>query len=168
MSYSEPSATNVYLPTTGDAEASAYMISGFSRNVNKFSLPRYSEIRPVTQMNGNFLRWRSEQAMRVRYSDGRDLNWPIGQPRPSGQDNMELFEFQPFACQRKQKSFPLPREVRQQAAWPIQAWQATVPAGQIMTERVMAANNCLVNATWNTNQANVDGSYGALDGNAAL
>lgn len=165
MAYSEPGQYNTF---TASADATAYMLTGFGRNIQDFAINRYMEIRPVTKSKGYYLRWKSEQAARVRYSDLRDMVWPDGAERPHGQDNNELFEFEGYTTQRYADSFTLGKKTLEQADWPLHEAQASVIAQQMMTGRTKFASNFLTGATWGANQANVDGAGGALNGNAAI
>jgi hypothetical protein len=164
-SYSEPGPNNVFLPT---AEATAYLTSAFGRDPKKYAVNRWTEIRPVTKEKGYFLRWKSEQALRSRYGDLRDKVWAEGTPRPRGQNNLEQFAFVPYQATRFQESFTIGSLTLSQADWPLHNMQTQVIAQQMMQDRTIFAANALANAAWASNQANVDGTYGALNGNAAL
>jgi hypothetical protein len=144
------------------------MVSGFGRNVKKFAVNRYMEIRPVTKTKGFYLRWKSEQAGRVRYTDLSDMEWPDNSERPRGEDNLEQFEFEPYTTTRYAKSFTIGELTLDMADWPLHEYQTQQIAQQMMTGRTVLVSNFLNGATWNTNQANVDGTYGTLNGNAAL
>lgn len=166
--YTEPGAYNPYLPGSGFADASAFMMSAYGRDVKTFAVNRWHEIRPVVKTKGYFLRWKSEQAGRSRYSDLRDSAWAEGTPRPRGQNNLEQFAFIPYQTKRYQDSFTIGSLTLGQAGWPLQNMQTQMIGQKMMTERTIFAANALANATWNTNQANVDGAGGNLNGNAAL
>ena len=87
---------------------------------------------------------------------------PLGRydDRPRGQDNLELFEFEQFiTVSRYAESFTLGQRTLDQADWPLHEYQTKQIAAQMMTGKTLFAANALLTATWNTNQANVDGTY---------
>lgn len=169
MSYQEPGSGNVFIPTH---EATAYMVSGYSRNINSFRSLHWQEIRPVTKTKGFFLRWKSEQAARDRYGDMREWVWPDQNDRPNGQDNLESFEFEQFKTTRYAPTYTIGKRTLDQADWPLEEAQTKLIGHQMMTGRASIAVATLTAATtnnlWEGNEANVDGSDGALNGNAAL
>lgn len=169
MSYQEPSQYNVFIPTH---DATGDMVVGYSRNIKDWAWNRYGEIRPVTKSKGYFLRWKSEQAARVRNDDGRDWVWTEGADRPTGQDNLESFEFEGFTTVRFAPGFTLGRKSAQQAGWALQEAQTQAIGQQQMTLRVRKTFKALslltTNNKWEGNEANVDGSAGVLNGNSAI
>jgi hypothetical protein len=164
VQYSEPGQFNTYIPSH---EATAYMVSGYGRNIEDFAINRYMAIRPVDKSMGFWLRWKSEQALRVQSTTLNDWAWPDGDERPRGQDNLEQFEFEEFKTTRFAPGFTIGRKTVEQADWPLQEYQTKVIGQQMMTGRTLYAANALLNATWTTNCANVDGAGGNLTNNGS-
>lgn len=165
MASQEPGSLNTFIPTH---EATGSMVVGWSRNTKDWSINRIMELRPVTKRKGYYLTWKSEQGARVRYNDGREFAWPDGSDRPTGQDNLELFEFEDYKCNRVAPSFTMGRQSVEQADWALRDAQISVIGQQGMTLRTLKGNAALSAMNWQTNCANVDGTGGTLNGNAAL
>src|SRR6185312_9449221 len=147
MAYSEPSGYNTFIPS---ADATGYMISGFSRNVESFRVNRWSEKRPVNKGKGFWLRWKSQQAARVRYGDMREHVWPDGADRPTGQDNLELFEFEPYVTKRVAPGFTMGSKTLDQTDWPLKEAQTQLIGSQLMLDRTLFGLNALSTAAWGT------------------
>jgi hypothetical protein len=165
MSFVLPSGTNTFVPS---AEATDGLIVGFSRNVSKFAINRYTQIVPVKESVGKFLKMRTEQFVRAPFSDARDNVWHDGDDRPTGVANLVPFEFEPYLTTRYDIAFTLGRKTIEQAQFAIQPIHVQMEASQMMVKRTNLALNALGNATWANHQANVDGNFGTLNGNAAL
>ena len=166
MAYTFPSSTNVFVPS---ADATGNLIIGFSRNVESFPINRWLEMRPVTRTRGFYWTWASQQAARVRFTDGREFVWPDGADSPTGTDNLEAMALNSYETVRYAPSFTLGDLTVDQADWPIVVLHSDVVSGQLMTLRALQAYNSLVTTAWGTNSANVDGAAGTdTNGNAPM
>jgi len=126
---------NAYIPTTNALATGALQVE-FTRSVNQFGLTRYSQIVPVTQMTGYWLRQVNDDNMRISAS-GNEYNWPLGQDVPTGIQNQ--FEFVAYTTARKAYPFYIPTETARQAAWDVVAQHARAKAQLAMTNRTREA-----------------------------
>ena len=154
---------NAYIPSTNALATGALQVE-FTRSVNQFGLTRYSQIVPVTQMTGYFLRQDNTDNMRILNS-GRDYQWPLGQDVPAGIQNQ--FEFVAFTTNRKAYPFYIPTETARQAAWDTVAQHARAKAQLAMTNRTREALTLLTTSgTW-SGTSNYAASTATLPGNSA-
>ena len=120
---------NTFIPTFSAATGQIQV--EFTRSVNRFPLTQYSQIVPVQQMSGYYLRIDEEETARV--VNTQDLQWPLGEDRPTG-INSDI-EWNQFTCQRFQSSFAIPQETARQAQWDVVASHARIAAAKMMTHR---------------------------------
>ena len=164
---------NAYIPSTNALATGALQVE-FTRTVNSFGITRYSQIVPVSQMTGYWLRQVNDDNMRI-LNGGRDYQWPLGQDVPTGIQNQ--FEFVAYTTNRKAYPFYIPTETTRQAAWDVVAQHARAKAQLGMTNRTRELLTLLTTTTttagsypWNGSVAN-GGSYAAttanLPGNSA-
>jgi hypothetical protein len=166
VAYSQPSVTNVFIPNHA---ATGGLLAGFSRNPKAFAFNRYVQIYPVPKMLGYYATWLSRQAARIHHSDLRDFMWRDGNDAPHGADNLESFTYVKYETQRYAFPFTLGDLTIAQADWPILQAHSEVVAQQAMTGRTALAYAKWNTASlWGTHCANVDGTYGTLNGNAAI
>jgi hypothetical protein len=130
---------NTFVPTFSPATGQIQI--EFTRSVNRFPITQYSQIVPVQQMSGYYLRIDEEETARV--VNTQDLQWPLGEDRPTGINSD--FEFNQFTCQRFQTSFNIPQETARQAQWDITASHARIAAAKMMTHRAYRAATALTN-----------------------
>ena len=136
---------NTFVPTFSPATGQIQI--EFTRSVNRFPITQYAQIVPVQQMSGYYLRIDEEETARV--VNTQDLQWPLGEDRPTGINSD--FEFNQFTCQRFQTSFNIPQETARQAQWDITASHARIAAAKMMTHRAYRAATTLTTAgNWTT------------------
>lgn len=153
---------NTYIPSTNALATGALQVE-FTRSVNQFGLTRYSQIVPVSQMQGYYLRQDNTDNMRILNS-GRDYKWPLGQDVPTGIQNQ--FEFVAYLTDRKAYPFYIPTETNRQAAWDVVAQHARAKAQLAMTNRTREALTLLTTAgTW-SGTGNYAVNTAALPGNS--
>lgn len=136
MSYSYPSSSNTYVPSS---EATANAIMGYSRNPSKFPINRYLQKVPVNREFFYVNNWKSEQAARVT-----NLNaslWHDGNDAPSGAFNDEAFEFELIKTARRAYPFRAGDLAAEQASWQLLSADAGMVLQQAMTERTMLVYN---------------------------
>jgi hypothetical protein len=136
---------NTFVPTFSPATGQIQI--EFTRAVNRFPITQYAQIVPVQQMSGYYLRIDEEETARV--VNTQDLQWPLGEDRPTGINSD--FEFNQFTCQRFQTSFNIPQETARQAQWDITASHARIAAAKMMTHRAYRMATALTTSTnWTT------------------
>lgn len=139
-------------------DATDQLVVGFSRNPNKFKLARYGAIRPVKKSAGKYLRWRSQQGSRLVYPDLRDRVWADGADRPTGANNLERFEFEPFMTTRYDFPYTMGRKAIEQADFMVQTLQDATIVQQALTGRTSLGTTALSGASWGNNTGAVDNS----------
>lgn len=145
MAYGTPGAFSVIVP---NHEASGKLIVGFSRNVKDYAVNRYTQIRPVKERTGLYMRWKSEQEIRRPYDDGRDRVWADGSDRPHGVDNTEMFEWTGFKTLRRSYNVLLGDMTVEGADWPIEEAHKLILQNQYMLDRTLLALSALAGADW--------------------
>ena len=120
---------NTFVPTFSAATGQIQI--EFTRAANRFPITQYAQIVPVQQMSGYYLRIDEEETARV--VNTQDLQWPLGEDRPTGINND--IEWTQFTCQRFQSSFHIPQETARQAQWDVVASHARIAAQKMMTLR---------------------------------
>lgn len=138
-----PSATNVYAP---NLEASGRLITGYSRNVKKFNLPKYVQYVQTKQMVGLYMRLSAQEAARVVTT--QDFEWADGTPRPMHADGLEQFNMVEFRTHRYDYGYSVGWLTEKQADWPIMEQHSQIKAAQCMTARTV---RMLTAATLSTN-----------------
>lgn len=128
---------NTYIPSTDTLATGALQVE-YTRNPAAFPLNRYTQIVPVSAMEGYYLRL--DPADNTRITDANSYRWNLGDDEPTGETGG--FEFASYKCDRYAFPFYVPYETAKQAAWDIIAQQARVKAQLAMThrtQRVLAA-----------------------------
>ncbi len=127
---STPNATNSYTP---NLEASGRLITGYSRNVSRFLLPKYVKYVPTKQMQGLFMRLSNQE--QARAISAQEYEWVDGQSRPMHLGELEQFAFVPYLTHRYDYGFTVGWLTEQQASWPVVEVHSQIKATQCMTNR---------------------------------
>jgi len=117
MALSMPSGTNTYLPQMVQDN----LIVGYARNKEDYSLNQYIQIVPTPKNQAYYLFIDGKAAVRLTNSDLRNIIWPDGTPRPSGDNNVAEHEFKPVATTRKSFEYTVGHMGVEQAAYDIHA-----------------------------------------------
>lgn len=150
MAAQYPGAQNTFVPSH---EASNSLVVNFSRDASKFAVNKYTQITPVKQVMGYYLKMTIEQAGRILNTDLKDFIWPDGMPAREGNDETESHEFLPFKTVRYLYPVMLGDLTIDQASWNILEQYSRIQAQRAMTARTQAAINVL------TNTANYDAAH---------
>jgi hypothetical protein len=149
---------NTFVPTFSPATGQIQI--EFTRSVNRFPITQYAQIVPVQQMSGYYLRIDEQETARVVTT--QDLQWPLGEDRPTGINSD--FEFNQFTTQRFQTSFNIPQETARQAQWDIVASHARIAAAKMMTHRSLRmATQLTTSGNYNTSGGNQNYYANATD-----
>lgn len=151
---------NTYIPTTDTLATGALQVE-YSRNPAAFPLNQYTQIVPVSAMEGYYLRL--DPADNTRITDVNAYRWNLGDDEPTGETGG--FEFASFKCERFAFPFFVPYETAKQSAWDIIAQQARVKAQLAMTHRTQRVVTAAVN-TANYPSGNSFATATALGGGA--
>jgi hypothetical protein len=161
-----PSNTNVFIPSHA---ATGGLMTGFSRNPKDFAFNKYVQIFEVNKNIGYYATWTSRQAARIHNNDLRDWEWKDGNDAPTGVDNLESFTYNKYETYRYAFPFTLGEMTIDVADWNVLQAHAAMAAQQCMTGRTAWGYNLWGTASnWGTHCANVDGTYGNLNGNAPI
>ena len=160
MAAGYPSHSNVFIPSH---EASGGLTIGFSRNPKKFPLNQYCKIVPVDKDTGYYLQITAEEASRIINTSGQDFVWADNQVAPSGDDNLESFQYQTYRCQRYCFPFNLGAKTVAQADWKVLEVHAGIAAQKAMTFRTQVAWNALTTSS-NWNSANTGSATSIVGG----
>ena len=136
MTAAYPSASNVLVP---DHAASGKLVIDFARNINKFTVNQWCQIVPVKKTIGLYLKMTIEEAGRIQQTDLANFDWPDGNDAPTGEGNLESFEFETYRTKRRCFANPLGDLTIDQADWNITAQYASIRARQAMTARTQLA-----------------------------
>lgn len=131
---------NTFVPTFSAATGQIQV--EFTRSVNRFPITQYAQIVPVQAMSGYYLRIDEEETARV--VNTQDLQWPLGEDRPTGINND--LEWTQWTAQRFQTSFAIPQESARQAQWDVVASHARIAAAKMMTHRAYRMATLLTTA----------------------
>lgn len=142
---STPYGSNTYVPSP---KATGGMLVGYSRNIDKFPLNKYSELKPVNKQVGLYSTWNSREAGRVLSTDDREHLWADGQDAPHGRDELEAFAFTGYRTTRRVYPYTLGDLSIKQAELPILQAHAAVAAQKMMTARTLLAQQALSTASW--------------------
>ena len=153
---------NTFVPTFSAATGQIQV--EFTRSVNRFPITQYSQIVPVQQMSGYYLKIDEEETARV--VNTQDLQWPLGEDRPTG-INSDL-DWTQFTTQRFQSSFAIPQETARQAAWDVVATHARIQAAKMMTLRSYRMATLLTTAGNWTSGTNYFANGSALVSGASI
>jgi hypothetical protein len=136
---------NTFVPTFSAATGQIQI--EFTRSVNRFPITQYAQIVPVQQQSGYYLRIDEQETARV--VNTQDLQWPLGEDRPTGINSD--FEFNQFTTQRFVSSFHIPQETARQAQWDVVASHARIAAAKMMTHRSLRmATQLTTSSNYNT------------------
>lgn len=144
---------NAYVPSTNAIATGALQVE-FTRAINTFAITQYAQIVPVNQMTGYYLRLNPDD--NVRYVNGNEFNWPLGNSRPLGKENES--DFVAYTTQRFAFPFYIPTETTKQAAWDVVAAHARSKAQLAMTARTARAAT-LLTQTGSNSPFNAYGGY---------
>ena len=126
-------------------EATQSLIVSFSRNPDKFQLPRYVKYVPVENQTDLYLQLDFDNPVRV-IGDGEDSIWPDGDDAPSGADTNDGFVWKSYIAQRHAQPFRMGNIAAQQADWDIIATQGHSAASRAMTLRTKKVLDLLTNS----------------------
>jgi len=158
MAQSMPSGTNAFIP----AMVQDNLIVGYSRNVDSFALNRYIQMVQTPKNQAYYLYIDGAAAVRLTNSDLRDIVWPDGQKRPSSDNNVAEFTWNPIATTRKSFEFTVGNLAVEQASWDIVATNSGFQATRAMTARTLAVSTALANASWGSNTGTATSLGGGL------
>lgn len=136
------SGTNTWVPSF---DASGRLISGYSRNPDKFQVMKYAQLVKSPKGVGFYLKLSPQEAARV--VNGVDYTWPDGSIRPMHTDGLELFNFKEFRTERFDYGFTIGQKAADQADWPIVEQHSQIHAAKCMTNRTMRALAVLTTST---------------------
>jgi hypothetical protein len=153
---------NTFVPTFSAATGQIQI--EFTRAANRFPITQYAQIVPVQQMSGYYLRIDEEETARV--VNTQDLQWPLGEDRPTGINND--IEWTQFTCQRFQSSFHIPQETARQAQWDVVASHARIAAQKMMTLRSLRMATQLTTAGNYTSGLNYFADASTLTGSTNI
>jgi hypothetical protein len=132
MPVSTPGQYSTFVPSH---EATNGLVADFSRNPNDFPLAEYIQYVPVTKTEGRYIRMTVEVAGRLLSATGQNWNWADGTDAPSGNGNLELFEFFSYRTKRKAYPFRMGELAAEQAAWQVVDQHSRIMAQLAMTMR---------------------------------
>ena len=144
---STPYGSNTYVPSP---KATGGMLVGYSRNIDKFPLNRYAELKPVSNDVGLYRTWNSREAGRILSTDDREHMWADGQDAPHGRDELESFSHVGYRTTRRVYPYTLGDLGLKQADWPVLQAHAAVAGQKMMTARTLLAQQALSTASWSS------------------
>jgi len=153
---------NTFTPAFDPAATGSLQIE-FTRNPKTFKLNRYSQLIPVTQLAGYYMRVDPKNAVRI--VNEQDGVWPIGQDRPTG-DPVDVDLTPQFACKRFTDGFNVPNETADSAKFDVVAMHARIAATKAMTRRTLRSWTTLTTAANYTSGENLFANTTALVGGA--
>lgn len=149
-----PGPTNVFVP---NLESSGRLIIGYSRNVKKFTFPKYVQYVESDRLVGLYMKLSPQEAGRVITT--QEFDWPDGQVRPMHEDGLEYFNFVEFRCKRSDFGFNIGWLTHEQAEWDVVEQHSQIHAAQAMTYRTYDG---LTTATTASNWTVAGGTDGDL------
>jgi len=147
MAQSMPSGTNTFIP----GMVQDNLIVGYARNVEDYALNRYIQVVPTPKNQAYYLYVDGAAAARLTDADLRNVVWPDGQPRPSGDNNVAEFEFKPIATTRRSYEFTVGDMAVEQADWDVVSVNSGFQANRAMIARTMGVMSALSGASWGSN-----------------
>jgi hypothetical protein len=135
-----PGQSNTYIR---QHEATGHLVIHYSRDVKKFPLNRYIQIREVTKDSGLYLQITAEEAGRIVGGNLNEHVWPDGSDRPERNAGWEQFRFLDYRTQRFDFDFQIGYKSQKQADWDILATGAATKAQQAMTARTRGVHQVL-------------------------
>lgn len=145
-----PAPNNTFIATH---EGSGRLTVGFSRNADKFKLPRYSQIVKAPNTVGYYLKLTAQDAARV--VTVQDYIWPDGQ-KLANDSGTESFNFVQFRTERFAYPFRLGQKAAEQATWPIIEQHSQIKAAKCMTARTIRMLTAATTAANWTSSADPD------------
>lgn len=143
-----PGGSNTYIP---NHRATNNLVIGFSRDVKRFPLNSYIQLKPVTQDQGKYLKITTEEAGRILDADLSQFVWPDGADRPQNNDGTELFAYWDYRTHRYNYGYKLGYKAKNQADWAIGKTHQQIKAQQAMTARTNRVHSILAaNSSWET------------------
>lgn len=131
-----PGMYNTYI---ANHEATNKMVVDFSRNVDKFALPKWAQYVPVKTNRGFYLEMTVEMAGRLYSTDGADMAWADGQDAPRNAGQTEAFDWKSYITGRYMTGFELGQLAAEQASWDVVAQHSRIHAQRMMTLRTQRA-----------------------------
>jgi hypothetical protein len=151
MAYAFPSGTNTWMPSW---EATGQTIA-FIRNPAKFRINDYVHFRPATKPVGLYLEYDLDGVGRSLSLD--EMGWADGAERPTGEHNLDGFEFKEYAAIRRDLGFALGDQAVKNAAWPILAFHSASLMQKAMTALTRQVLLVLdATGSWGSNTATVE------------
>lgn len=142
-----PSSTNIFIPSNNyNADVTANLVIGYSRDVKSFGVNRYTKLIPVKKSQGYYTRISVGQQARLQYMDLRDWLWNPGQDRPKGNWNQDGFQNFPFTTVRRSYSTTLDTKTVDLASFQLQPIMMATISQQAMTARTQSAVGVMNNA----------------------
>lgn len=169
--------SNVYVPEFSEATGDIQV--AFSRNPTRFALNRYARFVSVTDDVGYYLKIDAKQQVRFLSGGLSQYQWPLGQPRPTGQ-NIPFDLNNQYQCQRLNYGWGYPLERVKQARWSIEQTHFAAKAMTAMTGRtILAATRLGTAGSWTESGTKyatiaalgtaagitITGNYAAAEGN---
>lgn len=143
-----PGGSNTYIP---NHKATGNLVIGFSRDVKRFPLNQYIQLKPVTQDQGKFLRITAEEAGRIMDSNLSQFVWADSADRPQNNDGTELFTFDDYKTLRYNYAYALGYKAKNQAEFGISKVHQQIKAQQAMTARTNRVHSILAaSSSWET------------------
>lgn len=143
-----PGAYNVFTPAFARGAASDQLMVEYSRNPSKFTVNKYTQLRPVENVADYYARMNTEYATRVVST--ADHVWPETNDRPRGKSRPHQFIL--YRTQRYAEGFTVGRLTKQMAPWDIIASHARGASTLMMTLRTINAVTELTTAgNWDGN-----------------
>lgn len=158
-----PSSSNTFVPSLDATDA---LTIGFTRNVNDFSVNRYTQLKPVSKEIGYYTEINAEEAARLVSSVLNDMVWHDGNDAPVGNENKEKFEFLQYRTKRYAKAYRFGYKAVGQAAFDVLMLHAKIYAQMMMTARTQLAITAMQDhtATGVNTSAIVGGSISGTTG----
>ena len=166
MPTSVPGPYNTFIPSH---EATNNLVVDFSRNPNDFPLADYIQYVPVEKTEGRYIEMTVEVAGRLLSDAGQNWAWPDATDAPSGNGNLELFEFKGYRTKRKAYPFRLGQLADEQAQWDVTAQHSRIMAQLAMTMRTQDVVTTLRTAgNWNSSNTSTLAAASLPTGEPAL
>lgn len=157
-----PSGSNTFVR---DFQSSGRLMVGYSRNINKFALNSYVQLRPVTKESGYYLEIAAEEAGRVMNDNGADFIWYDGADAPERNEGTEKFQWLAYKTHRRHFGFRLGDKAIAQADFDVVGVHAAFKAQQAMTLRTQLVNTVLTTGgNWDASHTSAVSSIAGVGG----
>lgn len=140
MSNGFPGGLDTYVTTL---DLSGRLMVGFSRNLKKYPVGRYTTITPVKQVRGAYLYFDPLGNARLQNFPNQ-TRWSPGTRRPASQANTRPFEEKTFTCVRHNFGVELDQLGIDLANWPILERESEAIANDAMVARSRRVTEKLV------------------------